>query len=62
MDPTVERRCHLLFGLSLLLLTIGVGYYIVVGTFLANFLVVIAGLFLGWIALFYCLGNASFWR
>ena len=61
MNAAVERRCHLLFGLSLLLLTIGIGYCVVVGTCLADFLIVIAGLVLGWVALFYCLGTASFW-
>ncbi|MFC4541028.1 hypothetical protein ACFO5R_03680 [Halosolutus amylolyticus] len=61
MDPQAERRCHILFGSSLLLLTIGIGYCVVLGTCMADFLVVIAGLFLGWVALFYCLGNASFW-
>lgn len=61
MEPTVERRCHLLFGSSLLLLTIGIGYCVIVGTCLADFLVVIAGLFLGWVALFYCLGKSSIW-
>ncbi len=61
MDPAIERRCHLLLGLSLVLLTFGIGYCAIVGTCLANFMVVIAGLFVGWVALFYCLGNASFW-
>ncbi|THE64075.1 hypothetical protein D8Y22_14735 [Salinadaptatus halalkaliphilus] len=61
MNPTVERRCHILFGLSLVLLTFGIGYCVIVGTCLADFIVVIAGLFVGWVALFYCLGNASFW-
>ncbi|MDJ1434332.1 hypothetical protein [Halostagnicola sp. A-GB9-2] len=61
MDPTVERRCHFLFALSLVLLTFGIGYCVIVGTCLADFIIVIAGLFVGWVALFYCLGNASFW-
>jgi hypothetical protein len=61
MEPTVARRCHILFGSSLVLLTISIGYCVIVGTCLADFLVVIAGLFLGWIALFYCLGTSSIW-
>lgn len=61
MEPRVERRCHVLIGSSLLLLTIGIGYCVVVGTCLADFLVVIAGLFLGWVGLFYCVGNSSIW-
>lgn len=62
MEPRVERRCHILFGSSLLLLTLGVGYCVIVGTCLADFLVVIAGLLLGWMGLFYCLGNSDIWR
>lgn len=62
MDPTIEQRCHLLIGVSLVLLTIGIGYDFVYGTKLADFLVIIAGLFLGWIAFIYCLSNTSFWR
>ncbi|WP_076146343.1 hypothetical protein [Natrinema saccharevitans] len=61
MEPSVERRCHVLIGSSLVLLTIGIGYCVVVGTCLADFLVVIAGLFLGWVGLFYCVGNSSIW-
>jgi len=61
MKPQVERRCHLLIGASLVLLTVGIGYLFAYQTTLADFLVIIAGLFLGWIAFFYCLGNASFW-
>lgn len=61
MEPTAEGRCHLLIGLSLLLLTVGIGYLYVFGTVLADFLVIISGLAVGWAAFFYCLGNASFW-
>lgn len=61
MEPAVERRCHGLMALSLVLLTIGVGYCVVFETCLADFLVVIAGLVVGWVAILYCLGNAS-WR
>ena len=61
MEPNVARRCHVLFGVSLLLLTIGVGYCVIVGTCLADFGVVVAGLFVGWVALFYCVGNATAW-
>lgn len=49
-------------GSSMTLLTIGIGYCVIVGTCLADFLVVIAGLFLGWVGLFYCVGNASIWE
>ncbi|QFU82438.1 hypothetical protein [Natronorubrum aibiense] len=62
MNPEAERRCHLLIGISLVLLTIGIGYDFLVGTELADFLVIIAGLFIGWVAFLYCLGNAAFWR
>ena len=62
MEPTAERRCHVLFGASLIVLTVGIGYFVAFGTFLADFMIVIAGLFLGWAALLYCLGNASFWK
>lgn len=61
MKPRAEQRCHLLIGTALVLLTIGIGYDFVFGTKLADFLVIIAGLFVGWVAFFYCLGNASFW-
>ncbi|ELY44989.1 hypothetical protein [Natronorubrum sulfidifaciens] len=62
MNPEAERRCHLLIGSSLVLLTIGIGYDFLVGTKLADFLVIIAGLFIGWVAFLYCLGNAAFWQ
>ena len=61
MDPTVARRCHVLFTISLLLLTVGIGYCVIVGTCLADFAVVVAGLFVGWMALFYCVGKSSIW-
>ncbi|MDR9380082.1 MAG: hypothetical protein RI560_00175 [Natronomonas sp.] len=62
MEPRAERVCHVLIALSLLTLSVGIGYDFVFGTKLADFLVIIAGLLLGWIALLYCLGNAMFWR
>ncbi|SIR98331.1 hypothetical protein [Natronorubrum thiooxidans] len=62
MNPEAEHRCHLLIGISLVLLTVGIGYDFLVGTKLADFLVIIAGLFIGWVAFLYCLGNAAFWR
>ena len=62
MEPTIERRCHFLIGLSMVLLTIGIGYDFLVGTQLADFLVIIAGLFIGWVAFIYCLSNTSIWR
>ena len=49
-------------GVSLILLTVGIGYFVVYGTTLADFLVIVGGLFLGWVAFLYCLGNAAFWR
>ena len=51
-----------MIGAALVLLTIGIGYDFVFGTKLADFLVIIAGLFLGWVAFLYCLGNASIWE
>lgn len=39
-----------------------IGYDFLVGTKLADFLVIIAGLFIGWVAFLYCLGNAAFWQ
>lgn len=47
---------------SLFLLTFGIGYDFVYGTTFADFLVIAAGLFVGWVAFFYCLGNAAFWK
>nr|WP_121743217.1 hypothetical protein [Natronorubrum halophilum] len=61
MEPRAERWCHLLIGIALVLLTIGIGYDVIFGTKLADFIVIITGLFLGWVAFLYCLGNASFW-
>jgi hypothetical protein len=61
MEPKAELRCQILFGVALVLLTVGIGYCTIVGTCLADFAVVIAGLFVGWVALIYCLANASFW-
>ena len=62
MKRTAERRCHLLLAVSLVLLTIGVGYDLVVGTKLADFLVIILGLLFGWTAFIYCLANTDLWR
>lgn len=59
MEPAAERRCHLLLLTSFVLLTIGIGYCVVFETCLADFLVVIAGLIVGWTGLIYCLGNAT---
>lgn len=56
MDPLVARRCHSLIGASLVLLTVGVGYCVIFETCLADFLIVIAGLILGWAGLLYCVG------
>lgn len=62
MDPQAERRCQILIGISMVVLTIGIGYCVIVGTCLAEFLIVIAGLFIGWVAFLYCLSKSSFWR
>ena len=60
-QPQAKRYCHALIGRSLTLLTIGTGYLIVFDTTLADILVIMAGLGLGWVAVLYCLGNADFW-
>lgn len=52
----------MLIAVSLALLTVGIGYDLIVGTKLADFLVLIAGLLFGWIAFIYCLANTSLWR
>lgn len=62
MEPKPERRCHFLIGVSLVLLTIGIGYLSIVGSTLADFVVITAGLLLGWIAFIYCFASASFWK
>lgn len=56
MEPVVFRRCQALFTIALTVLTIGVGYCVIVGTCLVDFLVVIAGLLIGWVAVLYCVG------
>ena len=61
MEPQAERRCHLLIGTSLTVLTVGIGYLVVFGTTIADFLLISAGMLLAWISFLYCLGNASFW-
>ncbi len=60
--PESRSRCFLLLGLSLTLLTVGIGYDYLYGTKLADFLVIIAGLFVGWVGLIYCLSHLSSWR
>ncbi|ACM57788.1 hypothetical protein Hlac_2211 [Halorubrum lacusprofundi ATCC 49239] len=62
VKPKAERRCHLLLAVSLVLLTVGIGYDLVFGTKLADFMVIIAGLLFGWIAFLYCLGSTELWR
>ncbi|WP_259369961.1 hypothetical protein [Salinarchaeum sp. Harcht-Bsk1] len=62
MDPPESApRCLLLLGASLTLLTFGIGYDLVVGTTFADFAMVVTGLFIGWVAFFYCLGHLSGW-
>jgi len=51
-----------LIGSALSLLTVGLGYLIVFRTTLANFLVIIAGLLLGWVGFIYCFAHLSGWR
>jgi cytochrome b subunit of formate dehydrogenase len=62
MKRKAERRCHLLIAVALVLLTVGIGYDLIVGSKLADFLVIITGLLFGWVAFLYCLGNSSQWR
>jgi len=64
VKPKAERRCHLLLAVSLVLLltVVGIGYDLVFGTKLADFMVIIAGLLFGWIAFLYCLGSTELWR
>ncbi|WP_144797197.1 hypothetical protein [Halorubrum depositum] len=62
MKRKAERRCHLLLAVSLVLLTVGIGYDLVVGTKLADFLVIILGLLFGWIGFMYCLASTELWR
>lgn len=63
MDPPeTAPRCLALLGTSLVLLTFGIGYDLVVGTTFADFAIVVAGLFVGWVAFFYCLGQVSGWE
>ncbi|MDZ5810202.1 hypothetical protein U4E84_02380 [Halorubrum sp. AD140] len=45
-----------------MLLTVGIGYLVVFGTTLADFLVIVAGLFFGWLAFIYCFAHLSGWR
>lgn len=60
MNSSMDRRCAVLFTVSLVVLTIGIGYCVVAGTCLADFLVIIAGLLIGWIAVLYCVGGVGF--
>ena len=57
-----KRVCLALFGGSLSLLTVGIGYLIAFGTTLANFLVIVTGLLVGWVGFIYCLAHISGWR
>jgi hypothetical protein len=62
MDPPESApRCLLLLATALAILTLGIGYAVVVGTTVANFAVLVAGLFVAWVAFFYCLGHLSGW-
>ena len=61
--PAQSRKtCLVLMGSALSLLTVGLGYLIVFRTTLANFLVIIAGLLLGWVGFIYCFAHLSGWR
>ncbi|WP_058365200.1 hypothetical protein [Haloparvum sedimenti] len=63
MNPPESRRwCLLLLGVGIGLLTVGIGYLLVVGTTLADFLVIVAGLLLVWIGFIYCFAHLSGWR
>ena len=57
-----KRVCFVLMGGALSLLTVGLGYLIAFGSTLADFLVIIAGLFLGWVGFIYCFAHFSGWR
>lgn len=56
-----ERICHAGIFISLTLLTIGVGVDVLLGTSLLDFLLIIAGLFIGWVSFIYCLGQSPVW-
>ena len=60
MEPKVERRCQILVGSAMVLLTVSLGYFVLVETFIADFMLVVAGLCLGWAAFLYCAGSAFY--
>ena len=57
-----KRACLASLGTSLSLLTVGIGYLVAFGTTLADFLVIVGGLLLGWVGFTYCLAHFSGWR
>ena len=62
LPAEAKGRCLGLFGLSLLLLTAGIGYLVVFGTALAEYIVILSGLFVGWVAFLYCFAHLAGWR
>jgi len=61
--PARSRKvCLVTLGTALSLLTVGLGYLIAFGTTLADFLLIVAGLLLGWVGFIYCFAHFSGWR
>ena len=58
---TSEQICHVGIFISLFMLSIGVGVDVVFGTSLVDFLLIVAGLFLGWVTFIYCIGQSPVW-
>ncbi|MCU4744576.1 hypothetical protein OB955_14360 [Halobacteria archaeon AArc-m2/3/4] len=58
---TTEQVCHVGIFVSLTLLSIGVAVDVVFGTSLLDFLLILAGLFVGWVSFLYCLGRSPVW-
>jgi hypothetical protein len=57
----LERICHVGIFIALALLTLGIGIDVLVGTSLLDFLLIVAGLFIGWVVFIYCLGQSPIW-
>jgi hypothetical protein len=58
---STEQVCHVGVFVSLVLLTLGVGIDVLIGTSLLDFLIIIAGLVVGWASFLYCLGQSPVW-
>ncbi|MDG5819818.1 hypothetical protein [Natronococcus sp. A-GB7] len=59
---STERLCHAGIFVSLVLLSVGVGIDVLIGTSLLDFLIVVAGLVVGWTSFLYCLGRSPVWN